>query len=353
MPRAPEVYSLPAGTTVAPNTTIQSSWANALTADIEQTFNTVQPIAYGGTGEATAGAAADALSPAFVNVASGATTNIGAATSPNVNITGTTTITAFDNVDAGIKRFAKFAGALTLTHNATSLILPGAANITTTAGDTAIFISEGSGNWRCIGLLTADLGAIEALGATGFPTRTGANTWAQRGIAGTTNQITVTNPNGVAGDPTISIPSGLVLPGTVTVTGGSVIFPATQVASSDANALDDYEEGQTTPTPSYSSGASVNVSAVLQYTKVGRCVNFVARVPMVDIGTAAGTVTLALPFTANSQGGAGAGLRSGLGGQAVSGEIGASSSNLNLRLYDANTALLNGATLLVSGSYNV
>lgn len=162
MPRSPTVYTLPAGTTVAPNTTIQSSWANALTADIAQTFNTVQPIAYGGTGEATAGAAADALSPAFADVASGATTNIGAATSPNVNITGTTTITAFDSVDAGIKRFVKFAGALTLTHNATSLILPGGANITTAAGDTAIFVSEGSGNWRCLGYLKADGTAVVA-----------------------------------------------------------------------------------------------------------------------------------------------------------------------------------------------
>jgi hypothetical protein len=38
---------------------------------------------------------------------------------------------------------------LTLTHNATSLILPGATNITTAANDTALLISEGSGNWRC------------------------------------------------------------------------------------------------------------------------------------------------------------------------------------------------------------
>ena len=37
--------------------------------------------------------------------------------------------------------------ALTLTHNATSLILPGAANITTAAGDTGTAISLGSGNW--------------------------------------------------------------------------------------------------------------------------------------------------------------------------------------------------------------
>jgi hypothetical protein len=43
-----------------------------------------------------------------------------------------------------------FAGALTFTHNATSLILPGAANITTAAGDVAWVESLGSGNWRCL-----------------------------------------------------------------------------------------------------------------------------------------------------------------------------------------------------------
>jgi len=38
---------------------------------------------------------------AEVNVASNTTTNIGAASSNNVNITGTTTITAFDTVGGG------------------------------------------------------------------------------------------------------------------------------------------------------------------------------------------------------------------------------------------------------------
>jgi hypothetical protein len=49
----------------------------------------------------------------------------------------------------------RFAGILILTYNATSLILPTAANITTAAGDTAIFISEGSGNWRCVDYVRA------------------------------------------------------------------------------------------------------------------------------------------------------------------------------------------------------
>jgi hypothetical protein len=87
---------------------------------------------------------------ASVDVASSGTTNIGAALSNSVRITGTTTITAFDTVDAGIRRTVRFAAALTLTHNATSLILPGGQNILTVANDTAEFLSLGSGNWICL-----------------------------------------------------------------------------------------------------------------------------------------------------------------------------------------------------------
>jgi len=84
------------------------------------------------------------------DIASATTTDLGAVAGLKHNITGTTTITGFGTVASGIWKILKFGGALTLTHNATSLILPGAANITTAANDVAIVISEGSGNWRCV-----------------------------------------------------------------------------------------------------------------------------------------------------------------------------------------------------------
>ena len=82
-------------------------------------------------------------------IASATTTNIGAANAEYLAVSGTTTITAFDTVTAGIYRVLKFDGILTLTHNGTSLILPGSASITTAANDVAGFRSLGSGNWRC------------------------------------------------------------------------------------------------------------------------------------------------------------------------------------------------------------
>lgn len=113
------------------------------------TFSTV-PIASGGTGQVTAVAGLDALSVKGADIASATTTNLAAATGDFVDITGTTTITGLGTATAGVERTVRFTGILTLTHNATSLILPGGANITTAAGDTAIFRSLGSGNWRAI-----------------------------------------------------------------------------------------------------------------------------------------------------------------------------------------------------------
>jgi hypothetical protein len=72
------------------------------------------------------------------------------------DVTGTTTITSFNSVGVGTLVGLHFDGALTLTHNATDLILPGGANITTAAGDEALFIEYASGDYRCISYTKAN-----------------------------------------------------------------------------------------------------------------------------------------------------------------------------------------------------
>ncbi|MDO3431199.1 hypothetical protein QWJ46_00730 [Rhizobium sp. CBN3] len=84
----------------------------------------------------------------FGTVASAATTDIGAVTSENVTVTGTTTITSFGTAPAGTTRRLVFSGILTLTRNATSLILPQGGNVVTAVGDSLEAVSLGSGNWR-------------------------------------------------------------------------------------------------------------------------------------------------------------------------------------------------------------
>lgn len=101
----------------------------------------------------------------FTNLASASTTDLGTIASHFVNITGTTTITALGSSAATSAPIylVQFAGAMTLTYNATSLILPGAANITTVANDFAVFQYLGSGNWSCLSYFRASGQPVAAI----------------------------------------------------------------------------------------------------------------------------------------------------------------------------------------------
>ena len=94
---------------------------------------------------------------ATVSVASAATTDLSNTASNNIEVTGTATVTSFGVRPAGAIRLVRFRDAgLTLTHDPVNLILPGAANIVTGAGDTAILRSHGSGGWRVFAYQRAD-----------------------------------------------------------------------------------------------------------------------------------------------------------------------------------------------------
>jgi hypothetical protein len=84
--------------------------------------------------------------------ATSGTTNLALANGNFVHITGTGSISinSFGTLPAGSRFVLCFDIPVTLVYNATSLIIPGAANVTTAAGDCIMLISEGSGNWRVI-----------------------------------------------------------------------------------------------------------------------------------------------------------------------------------------------------------
>lgn len=125
-------------------------------------------------------------------------------------------------------------------------VLPPAAGITVTnpagiAGNAQIALAN-------------DLAAVEGLAAAGVACRTAADTWAVRAITGTTNQISVTDGNGVSGNPTIAIASNPIIPGTASMT-----VPVGTIAqrpsgsngmvryNSDDNVVEAYVNGSWTP----------------------------------------------------------------------------------------------------------
>jgi hypothetical protein len=127
---------------------------------LDATANTFEPWA-----TATLGARAG-----WVDLASAGTTDIGAAGGQAVRITGTTTITSFGAVADGVTRKLRFAGSLTLTHNASSLMLPGGANIVTAADDRAEAVSLGGGNWIVTSYTPATTAGMRSLaGAAPLP----------------------------------------------------------------------------------------------------------------------------------------------------------------------------------------
>ena len=68
------------------------------------------------------------------------------------DVTGTTTITSINTTGgAGTLIKLHFDGAVTLTHDSTDLILAGATNFTTEAGDEVEFVEYASGDYRMTG----------------------------------------------------------------------------------------------------------------------------------------------------------------------------------------------------------
>lgn len=112
------------------------------------------------------------------------------------DITGTTAITSIGTKGVGTVIKLHFDGALTLTHHATDLILPGGANITTAAGDEAEFVEYATGDWRCVGYPPTWLAATQTEQETGTATnrvvtpgrqhfhQSALKVWGKAGVAG-------------------------------------------------------------------------------------------------------------------------------------------------------------------------
>lgn len=136
------------------------------------------------------------------DIASATTTDIGAATGEFVDVTGTTTIIGLGTIGAGISRTVRFTGSLTLTYNASSLILPGNANIQTAAGDIAFFRSLGSGNWICVAYYPEAVAPSALSGARSIGSPVNLALDATNG----TNALTIAIKTNTGNDPSVGDP---------------------------------------------------------------------------------------------------------------------------------------------------
>jgi hypothetical protein len=84
---------------------------------------------------------------------------------------------------------------------------------------------------------------------------------------------------------------------TPAASGSGVTFPATQSASSDANTLDDYEEGTWTPTIGTASGTVTLGTTGMRYTKVGNIVTISGYLTVSSVSAPSGlTYISGFPF---------------------------------------------------------
>jgi hypothetical protein len=124
---------------------------------------------------------------------------------------------------------------------------------------------------------------------------------------GSSNEdMTINAAGGVKHINTISV--GNATPST---SGAGITFPASQDASSNANTLDDYEEGTWTPTVTLNSGTATTYTiATGTYTKTGRMVVVLGSIIPTNgtLGSAGGYIRMTgLPFTVGTRNGAGSG----------------------------------------------
>jgi hypothetical protein len=125
----------------------------------------------------------------------------------------------------------------------------------------------------------------------------------------TASNFTITVPAVTGTMATLTTPSFVSTIGvggaTPAASGAGITFPATQSASSDANTLDDYEEGTFTPT--WQSGITSPVYDTRDgtYTKIGKFVYYRIRLAVTGGTPVAGHAVISgLPFTPSVSSGA-------------------------------------------------
>ena len=146
--------------------------------------------------------------------------------------------------------------------------------------------------------------AIESYSKLGFYSKSdisgGSAAKFHRDIAesGSNPLVQIVDDNANNTQPALQVQQDGTAPSIELTGNGSIKFPGTQGASSDANSLDDYEEGTWTPAPN-GYGGTITVNDA-QYTKIGRFVQVSCKLTADGTADASHFNILGLPFTTSA-----------------------------------------------------
>jgi hypothetical protein len=217
-----------------------------------------------------------------------------------------------NNTTASSNTAVGYQAGYSTTTGANNTYLGYQAGYTATTASSNVVVGLQAGLFLTTGARNTFIGPPNTAGASGWNITTGNANTVVGGYTGNNDGLDIRTGDNYAvisdgdGNRQITMKEGqtLALDSAVPNAGTGITFPATQSASSNANTLDDYEEGTWTPVLDSDTNGAGRVTTVnsANYTKIGNTVFVQCYITLATLGSGgSGALILAgLPFTSKS-----------------------------------------------------